>query len=1478
MGDAGISAPKAPARSLAFRDRLEVLRRSARFWPDAAVPPAVEAGPALGLRSRLVEWAILGVVVFSFCGAFLTLGPGHVLPGNESEIVQSLDWALTTGLRQGGFPLWNPYLRTGLPYVADPFLHVYNPLSTVPVLLFGVDDGFKIALFLSFLAAALGMWRLCLGLGFGRATRLWAALMYAFTGQAVARFFQGEYDFVLGYAWIPWVIAGVLIATRTRRRSDIALAALSGALLFVSGNVYYSYYMSFVLVLLALVTVLDVRRARPYLSLHLPRAATLALIGLLALGLIAVQLIPMADFGHNIVKVADPKGTGAQSLPQILLDYLSKDSLRPDAIKAIPREEFYAYTGIWPFLLLLLLPFAPWKRQARPLFFFVLVLILTWAWIDIRHMPWRALYERTPFLNQFRYPTRMLIFGALALVVLAGFGLDRLWKSLPAPGRVESVSVPGIMRWAVRRAGVLALVIFSVWSVGDLYATNSRHIRTRDPDPPRWQTIGWLRAADAGEYFVTAANDWHSPIAANGLHYVNGWYGFDLIRPLGGSTSSRYLEARPNYDVLGIDRQPTVPDAIVVERFPTLTIYKYPHNLPFAFAVANAQLFDASLKSELQADDVTSLAARMPDPNTVDVTAAGTPDGTLVVMQSAYPGWRLAVDGRLQPVKNVGGYLAADLQSGTHHYVFTYRSQPFSVGLMISLLSLLVILAFVMSGRSFRRRLRQLWPVSGNSSLLVGGRSGAPDGLTPAARDSSTLPGFRPKTVGAVYRAGALVPLRPLDLPEGTPVRLTVRPASEQARLSIPALPAAYGRPAEGLAAAAQLLTHLSLEWTLFGLGIAVYLVTRLWALDSWPIYFLTDEAANPVRAAELIARGFRDANGHLFPLYWEVAPQRWGPLLSVYIHALSMSLFGETIFVTRATTALFSVLAAVSVALILKLIFNARFWWAGALLLAVVPAWFLHSRTGFETVIAASFYGCFLLFYLLYRTRAPHYLYPAILFGMASFYTYSNGELIMAAAGVFLLMSDLRYHVRQWRTVLKAALLFAVLVLPLLLFRLRQPESLALHLRVIDSYWFRDIPLPAKLAQFISTYSYGLSPAYWFVPNDHDLVRHHMLGYANLGALSVPLVLIGLAVCLWRVRSATHRALLLAALATPAGAALVDISMTRVIAFVVPATVLAGLGLDWLMGRLSRRVAYGAAAAAVIGGLSLVSIYTLRDALLNGPTWFRNYELYGMQYGTKQLFVQAVPQALARDPNVRIMMSPNWANGTDLFLRFFLSPKEQSRVQMRTVDDFMQQRGDLTPDLLFVMTPEELQNARASGKFKAVTVEQLIPYPDGSPGFYFARLAYADNVDAAFAAEEAARRRPVVEQFMLDGQPVTVSHSQFEAGQLSDLFDGDPFTFVRGLEANPLVIEFSFSQPRPLSGLTAVFGSMDFALTAQLYTDANADPVAYTQTYRNLPPDPKVDLAFGSSPQTVSKLRLEIYHLTAGPQAKIHVRELAFR
>jgi hypothetical protein len=86
--------------------------------------------------------------------------------------------------------------------------------------------------------------------------------------------------------------------------------------------------------------------------------------------------------------------------------------------------------------------------------------------------------------------------------------------------------------------------------------------------------------------------------------------------------------------------------------------------------------------------------------------------------------------------------------------------------------------------------------------------------------------------------------------------------------------------------------------------------------------------------------------------------------------------------------------------------------------------------------------------------------------------------------------------------------------------------------------------------------------------------------------------------------------------------------------------------------------------------------------------------------------------------------------------------------------------------------------------------VEQVVPYPDGTPGFYLARLQYAPDADQIFAAEQEARRQLVESEVTLDSKPMRMRYSQTDMGLPEQIFDGDKFTLIRGLEANPFILE----------------------------------------------------------------------------------------
>lgn len=1420
-------------------------------------------------RWVLLEWGLITVAVSLFCAAFLDLGKPTRLPGNEAEVFQTLDWTLVRSLSEyRTFPLWNPYLHTGLPFVADPMLHVYNPVATIPVLLFGVRDGYKIGIFLSFLIAAFGMWRLASALGMDRAARLWAALMYAFAGQPIARFFQGEYLFVYGFAWIPWILVSLILALKTGRRLYIASSALTLALLFFSGNAYYAFLMSFVVALFALVAVLSLQRVKPYLSLDFRRIRVLGAIGLLALGLAAIQLLPLIQMWPRLDKGLG--AYGAHTPQQIYLDYTSKDTLRPDAYNVLPaREEFYAYIGVWPFAALILLPLAIWKRDRKVLLFLALMLILMVLYIDLNQMPWREAYLRTNFLTQFRHLLRPLILGSFALILLAAFGMDTLWKMLQPLVQTSIGTGVAKLRFYLAQLGLVLVIAWMLAGVLDLYNTNHQYVQTQAVDPVAYQVMGWLRKFDLSDYYVrhNPNNGWHDAILSVGLRFMDAWYPFTDIRRFENNISQRTIQAQPHYIVQSpSEPAPDQPGATILEQVEGTNIFRLPESLPYSFTAQDAELSKGPEAGELQRKDVVPLTSFSPGPNSVETIASSEQAGIdqagkLVVLISHYPGWQVSIDGRPQALLNAGGYLATELQPGIHKYVFSFRPRPFYIGLLVSLIALGICLYLAWSDLQieWREALARL--------------RGSPEWVRSLGRQLRDRVYAGRLVTQAVYREGSLHPEGPLGLEEEAGVRLTLEPDATQLSQNQTAWRHWLWSSAD---LAGALLRAIPLAGVLFAGALIVYVITRLYALERFPIYFFGDEAVQVLFAQDLIARHFHGPDGTLLPIYVEAAGNRWTPLISMYFHALSMTLFGKSIVVSRATSAVVSLLGAGAVGLILHRVFKARFAWVGILLVAVTPAWFLHSRTAFETVMTTAFYACFLLFYMLYRSESPRYLYAAVVFGAATFYSYSNAQAIILAAAALLLISDFRYHLQNRDTVLRGLLLAAVLAIPFFEFRLSRPQALSEHLRVVGSYWYQAIPIQEKLLIFAQKYLYGLSPLYWFFPNAFDLPRHRMAGFGQMQTAILPFFLLGLAVCLAKWRSSTHRAVILAVLATPAGAALVDIGIARVLAFIVPANLLAALGLEWLLERWKERLPYHLAAIVLFAGLVWANFAMLNIALVKGPLWFRDYGLYGMQYGARQLFEEAIPEFLAKEPDTQILVSSTWANGADNFLRFFFTQQELKRVRMDGVASYLFKKLPLNDRMIFIMTEAEYQQARGSPKFGSVDVEKIIPYPDGTPGFYFARLQYSPNVDAVFAAEAQARQQLVSSSVMIDGQTVELHYSRIDMGTPDQMFDNDSFTLMRGLEANPFVLEFSFPEPRHVSGVTADFGLVNLTLTAKLYASPDGPPAMYNATFLStITGNPQVEMRFPDAPEKVSKFRLEILNILSGETANIHIREI---
>ncbi len=175
----------------------------------------------------------------------------------------------------------------------------------------------------------------------------------------------------------------------------------------------------------------------------------------------------------------------------------------------------------------------------------------------------------------------------------------------------------------------------------------------------------------------------------------------------------------------------------------------------------------------------------------------------------------------------------------------------------------------------------------------------------------------------------------------------------------------------------------------------------------------------------------------------------------------------------------------------------------------------------------------------------------------------------------------------------------------------------------------------------------------------------------------------------------------------------------------------------------------------------------------------------------------------------------------------------------------------------------------------------QMYSSVQGRPVFYAAPLRRDLAPGAVPPLDQSlADGQLVLSPAQLDGQAMVVLHSPLDIGSAGDLFDGNTDTLIRGRDANPLVLELRFSQPRAVTALGLNLTTMPrFQIKVGL-TRADGATANVAQNYHDLPADPYVELSIPGGPQRVRSLRIEIYDLqpSSGDGPHIHLRDVQVR
>ena len=673
----------------------------------------------------------------------------------------------------------------------------------------------------------------------------------------------------------------------------------------------------------------------------------------------------------------------------------------------------------------------------------------------------------------------------------------------------------------------------------------------------------------------------------------------------------------------------------------------------------------------------------------------------------------------------------------------------------------------------------------------------------------------------------------------------------------------------------AQTQVRFQIDRIFFALALFTYAATRLMDLAGYPIYFFADEAAQTLLANDLIRNHWMGSDGSFLPTYFYNGYQ-YNLGLSVYLQVIPALLFERSVVVTRAVPALVSILAPLCAGLVVHRVLKLRHAWFTVWLVSVTPAWFLHSRTAFETVIAVSFYALALYGYLEYVSRGRALaLYGAAAAGALAFYSYNPARVVVVITALALFLSDLSFHRRHWRQTFGAGLIVLTAALPFLRFEINHPGASLQHLAQLESFLVQNISPGEKISLLVQNYAAGLSPLYWFAP-DQDMARHVMPGFGNLLRGSWPLLIFGLWLAVKKIRFSPYRGILIALIAAPSGAALVGVGITRVLFLVIPAALLCGIAasavLDWLEKKVAAPAArYVTATAACLGvGFNLWLVYA---ALVYGPLWQPQYGMDGLQWGGQQV-AGVIRSQLRENPDRQILFTSTWANGADTLARYYLG--DPLPVTMGNVDTMLNDYRPELQDALIMMTPEEYEMALSHPKIAIVQVEEMLLYPNGRPGFYFCTLKYDRAVEQQFEAEKAARKILQKTTVEIDGRMVEVHHSYLDMGSVDMLFDGDEQTLIRTWEANPLQVQLDFLNPVQMQKIRLKVGGE--AIHIQILMDA-VDGRQITRLEQDLPAvDQPRSQEFVFAPAEVGRIEVRVENKNQDEPAHVHLWEIDYQ
>jgi len=462
-----------------------------------------------GLSSRRFIWIFAvatGLLTLLFYREFILDG-GSMLYGDDmiNEGFQLRSFGVGE-LRSGrGFPLWNPFVYGGQPYLAilpGPVFYPSSLLYLIMPLYRAIGWTFVLHTFLS------GLFGYMAGrsIGLDRVPSAVSGFAFMFTGFVVSTLYGGHDGRMFAMVLIPLAFTCLERGLSSGRLRWFVGLGLVVALQIFTPHIQLMYYSSLALTLYAAMRI--GQRARSD-----GMRTALSLVGLWGLAFAAAGLIGAAQLlpTVQILDVAVRGGAGESGYA-----FASSWALPPQEVTGLFLPDLIGslgtYWGSNPFKLhteylgavpvgLTIVALTTIRRDHRVAILAITALVCVLFALGSATPVHRLAYHLLPFVKQFRAPSMMLGPATLMIALLAGLGWQRVLEIRRGDGEAA-------WGWALAMAVPLLLLGLAAASSPDGLL---RWARTS------WFPAGWTRSAAVDPAVALRVNGWFLLIGVGGV-------------------------------------------------------------------------------------------------------------------------------------------------------------------------------------------------------------------------------------------------------------------------------------------------------------------------------------------------------------------------------------------------------------------------------------------------------------------------------------------------------------------------------------------------------------------------------------------------------------------------------------------------------------------------------------------------------------------------------------------------------------------------------------------------------------------------------------------------------------------------------------------------------------------------------------------------------------------------------------------------